>query len=620
MQGGDETLNIIINLKDEFSKQLEESQSKLEKLQPTFQKMAAVGTAAFAGISFAAYKSIDAYAEVERANRQLEHAVIGVSKGTQEQVEQIKALSNALQEKAGIDADSLNMGAAQLSTFGLQSASVVKLTKSLADFTVNQDGLNASADQYIQSANTIAEALNGQFGILEKSGIRFTELQQQMILTGTESQKVAALQEGLAQNLRETTDTVSGLDVSMAKMNRTSEDIAEGIGKALKPAIDAITKTIQPLLDKFNAWVEKNPKLAKTLILVGLGVSAFVAAVGFLGLILPSIVVGFTALAAATTAVGGALALVTLPISLIIAAITALVLATIYIVRHWEEIKQKALEIWGSIKDFLVGVWDSIKAGAATAWEGIKAFFSAIWDGIKAVFMFQVAIIVGLVTGFFESMGIDIVAVFQKIGEFFTNFWQALKETFTKAIEEIANVWNSMWSAIGDFVGPIWEGIKNGVIAGWNWLIEKFKTFAKPLSEAWAGMWDGLTTGVRVAWESVKEVVRSSINWMIEKVNTLINAINTVAAKGAGVVGFKAPQIPTIPMLANGGIVNKPTLAMIGEAGPEAVVPLSKMGGMGGGINITINYPEFRNVDDESRMRKMLDDYFRPLLINNKIA
>ena len=44
-----------------------------------------------------------------------------------------------------------------------------------------------------------------------------------------------------------------------------------------------------------------------------------------------------------------------------------------------------------------------------------------------------------------------------------------------------------------------------------------------------------------------------------------------------------------IPKMANGGIVNRPTLALIGEAGPEAVVPLSKMGGMGGGGDININ-------------------------------
>jgi hypothetical protein len=44
-----------------------------------------------------------------------------------------------------------------------------------------------------------------------------------------------------------------------------------------------------------------------------------------------------------------------------------------------------------------------------------------------------------------------------------------------------------------------------------------------------------------------------------------------------------------IPAMAEGGIVNKPTLALIGEAGPEAVVPLSKMNAGGGGdVNINV--------------------------------
>jgi hypothetical protein len=46
-----------------------------------------------------------------------------------------------------------------------------------------------------------------------------------------------------------------------------------------------------------------------------------------------------------------------------------------------------------------------------------------------------------------------------------------------------------------------------------------------------------------------------------------------------------------IPMFANGGIVTSPTLGIIGEAGPEAVIPLNRLGdmGMGGGMNITVN-------------------------------
>ena len=65
--------------------------------------------------------------------------------------------------------------------------------------------------------------------------------------------------------------------------------------------------------------------------------------------------------------------------------------------------------------------------------------------------------------------------------------------------------------------------------------------------------------------------------------------------KGAGdfLSGDDTPSSPSagieIPKMATGGIVNGPTLAMIGEAGPEAVIPLSRMGQMGGGMSITVN-------------------------------
>lgn len=333
MIGSDQVLNIIIKAKDDASKTLEGFKGKVENMEPAFKKMAAIGTAAFVGIAAVAYKSVEAYAEVERANRQLEHAVIAVSKGTKEQVAQIDAAAQALQKKAGVDADSLKMGAAQLSTFGLQSASVVKLTKTLADFTVNQKGLNASSDDYIDSANTLAKALNGQFGVLEKSGIRFTEAQQKLIEFGSETEKVAALQEGLAQNLRETTDTVAGLDLAQAKMKRTMEDIQENIGKALAPAFASLLEKVSPVIEKFAAWAENNPELLAKIILVAGAIAGLVAVLGTVGLILPSIIAGVGML-------GTALAfLAANPIVLVVAAFVGLVAILDKIIQRMKDLK-----------------------------------------------------------------------------------------------------------------------------------------------------------------------------------------------------------------------------------------------------------------------------------------
>jgi len=84
-------------------------------------------------------------------------------------------------------------------------------------------------------------------------------------------------------------------------------------------------------------------------------------------------------------------------------------------------------------------------------------------------------------------------------------------------------------------------------------------------------------------------LIKAEINGLISLVNKAIQAIDAIHVTlpfGMGTIGF---NIPTIPLLAEGGIVTKPTLAMIGEAGTEAVIPLSKMGNMGGGINVVVN-------------------------------
>jgi hypothetical protein len=69
-------------------------------------------------------------------------------------------------------------------------------------------------------------------------------------------------------------------------------------------------------------------------------------------------------------------------------------------------------------------------------------------------------------------------------------------------------------------------------------------------------------------------------------------AIGGVLANRGGVTGQTLARQTLanrfgIPMMAEGGIVSRPTLAIIGEAGPEAVIPLNKMGGTN--INITVN-------------------------------
>lgn len=438
----EQAIQIVINAKDATSSAfnsakggLDTFKSKLESMKPSFKRMQTAGTVAFGAISAVVGKGVHDYAEAERAQRQLEHAIIGVSKGTKEQVEEVNKLANAIQKKTGMDGDSIKAGVAQLSTFGLQSKSVIALTKSLADLTVNQDGVNAGAEQYISNANVIAKALNGQFGVLEKSGIRFTELQKKMIETGTEAQKVAAVQEGLQQNLRETTDTVGGADVAMAKFKSSMGDASESIGKAMLPALNSILEKVKPLIDRFTEWAEKNPELLVKIIMIGGALAGLVAVIGTLGLVLPPIIAFF-----------GMLSLPIIGVGLTIAGIIFIITQVIQI---FNILKNDSDLIWTGIKTIAQEKLTALKEGIMKIVNGIKEFWTTIWTGIR---------------DFFKGIWDSITSTAQNALNAVKSFLQPIIDMINKVISGLQRVGQAVGSGISSAVS--WVGDKLGINDG----------------------------------------------------------------------------------------------------------------------------------------------------------
>ena len=157
------------------------------------------------------------------------------------------------------------------------------------------------------------------------------------------------------------------------------------------------------------------------------------------------------------------------------------------------------------------------------------------------------------------------------------------------------------------------QAITNGLTAVWNALL-----LANPVTLIIIGVialiaamtalyfkFEGVRKIVDTVFGAIKNAVMGGVSLITTYVQTVLNVyktiFNTIAKLWNNTIGklsFHIPSwvpgiggagfdVPDIPMLANGGIVTSPTLAMIGENGPEAVVPLNR--GMGGGVNITIN-------------------------------
>lgn len=592
-------LEILIKLRDEASQGLNKFAGSLEKHASAIRGVGIGMTAVGGGLALVTRGFVQAAADAEQTK-----VAFTTMLGSAEKAVQFTKELAEFASKTPFELKGLEQASKQLLAYGISQTQVLPNLKVLGDIAsgVGQDKLpdlirafgqvSAKGKLMAQELNQFAEAGVPLREMLAKDlKMSLEEFSQELdkgnlkISFGTVQKALENLtgEGGRFQNMMDQqSKTFTGL---MSNMRDQIDLFMRQGGQPLMEGLKDIVKNIIAVIIKVNEWAKAHPELTKVLGIAAAALAALMLVLGPILVMLPGIVIALKILGAAFVALTG-------PVGLVIAIIAALVAIGIILYKNWDTIQAKTIEVWNNIVSFLDNAWNTIKDTAAAVWNGVTSFFTAVWDGIVAIHKFALTFLIGLVITMFEAMGIDIVKVFQSVVAFLENTWELIKTAFTASLDAIKVAWEFVWGNIRDFIAPIWETIKTTVANGWNWLIAKFGEFTKPLGKAWDGLWQGLTAGVTIAWEGVKSVVKSSINWIIDQVNRLIDAINSVAAKGGRAIGVSAPQIPRVPMLAAGGIVTKPTLAMIGEAGPEAVVPLSKMGRFGGGdiiINITGN-------------------------------
>jgi len=145
----------------------------------------------------------------------------------------------------------------------------------------------------------------------------------------------------------------------------------------------------------------------------------------------------------------------------------------------------------------------------------------------------------------------------------------------------------------------------------------KFNIFGKAF-EAVGDIASTVFNGIKAGFAGVVTAVSGYVNGLVAVYKGLFNGIASVWNNTVGKLSFKIPSwvpgiggagfdVPDIPMLANGGIVSSPTLAMIGERGPEAVVPLTGSNSPSLGNSVTINV----NGGDPNAVVAALRSYMR---------
>jgi len=194
-------------------------------------------------------------------------------------------------------------------------------------------------------------------------------------------------------------------------------------------------------------------------------------------------------------------------------------------------------------------------------------------------------------------------------------------KNWDKIVLVLKKTWDTVWNAIKSVFDTVMGKLSAVFNSKLGWLLPggaliKALFF---LRDNWKTIWDGMKGVVK----AIANPIIGIINTVIGAVNSLFDALKKVQfgweeKKKLGITVLPAfqfapfknmPTIPKIPTLAAGGIVTSPTLAMIGERGPEAVVPLGRGGA--GGITINILGPTYGFDDFEERVTEAIQDGVR---------
>lgn len=207
----------------------------------------------------------------------------------------------------------------------------------------------------------------------------------------------------------------------------------------------------------------------------------------------------------------------------------------VYIEPVFNAISNIVRGVWDVLFNFVMFVYDIFTGKWGDAWNRVLGIFKGFWAIIKGY--------IDLFWHYIQFVWNTVLIILQHVGD---AIWAALQYPFVQ-----------FWH----FIQWVWDGIINGIKSAWSGVATFFSNIGNSIKDA-------LTAPFRAAWDFIKGF------W-----NRTFGKISFTVPKWIPGIGGEKFQFP---QLAAGGIVTRPTLALIGERGPEAVVPLGKVGAGGG--------------------------------------
>lgn len=394
--------------------------------------------------------------------------------------------------------------------------------------------------------------------------------------------------------------------------------LAEWTGDIFIGALETITD----LLGKFSDWCSEHQSTIETIAII---VGSFATAIG----IVTGAITAFNGVAKVCSGVVSAMqtafALLTSPIGIVIAIIGAVIAIGILLWKNWDTIKQAAVDLWEKVvsvfediknaisdkidaaKEALSDTWDTITDTASRVVTGIKDTvtekFEEVKDGISNAIEYAKESTKenlanmkqayddagGGISGVVSALATGVKGTFSSAYDYLNELTGGrlgdLKENIGNVLDSIGGAFSSAWEGVKTVTGNVFDGIKTGIGNAMDSISSGISNVLGTIKNVFSTVWEAIVNVVRTPVNSIIGFINGLIDGVTSIVNGIASMLNSISIDlpgwledltGYSSFGFNLPYWDSfqIPYLAKGGVIEQPTLAMMGEQGKEAVVPL----------------------------------------------
>lgn len=452
----------------------------------------------------------------------------------------------------------------------------------------------------------IADELTGKLGTLSDAE-RDAALQT---IFGSDASRAAAIlmqsgSEGLQKYIAATNDATAAetmanaqkgeLSWALENMGGAIESASIAFGSALAPAITAVAGVIGNVAEAFASL----PSGAQTAIAV---VLALVAAVGPLLVVFGSVVAMLPALSEGLLLLGGAFAVPLAPALAVAAAIAAVVAVLVAlwntsetfratVLAAVDAISAKVQEICAFLAPYVQAFVDQLVLTVQAAMDVLLPIIEAALTVIIAIVVPVLTSIMDTVANVFATILATVTNVMAALSSIIQGAWQVIQGIFQTVLGLIVGVVTGDFSMMSSGVSGILNGMSSiisGILQG---ILSVFSGIWNSIKSVAVGACNAVTGAVSGAFNGIRSVIENAMSGAKSTVSNALDAISGFFAglhlefphialphfSLSGEFSLMPPSVPSISVswYRTGAIAMGASVVGIGEAGPEAVVPLS---------------------------------------------